>query len=74
MRYSPQGAWFGLTRTRLRVAVWTFVALSTLCAASYGAARITLAVEYRRAKVFLEELKSIQPGQSEASVMPLIQK
>jgi hypothetical protein len=74
MRLFPQGAWFGLTRTRLRVVVGTFFALSTLCAASYGAARITLAVEYRRAKVFLEELKSIQPGQSEASVMPLIQK
>jgi hypothetical protein len=74
MRFFPQGAWFGLTRTRLGVAVWPFVALSTLCAASYGAARITLAVEYQRAKVFLEDLKSIQPGQSEASVMPLIQK
>jgi hypothetical protein len=72
MRLFPQGPWFGLTKKRLRVAAWTFVALSTLCIALYGAARITQALEYRRATVFLEELKSIQPGQSEASVMPFI--
>jgi len=72
MRLFPQGPWFGLTRKRLRVAAWTFVALSTLCAVLYGAARTTQALEYRRAKAFLEELKNIQPGQSEASVMPFI--
>lgn len=74
MRLFPQGAWFGLTRKRLRVAGWTLVAVSTLCAVLYGAARITQALEYRRAAIFLEELKSIQLGQSEASVMPFIQQ
>jgi hypothetical protein len=72
MRLFPQGPWFGLTRKRLRVAAWTFVALSTLFAVLYGAARITLALKYRRAALFLEQLKSIQPGQSEASIMPFI--
>lgn len=72
MRLLPKGPWFGLTRRRLRVAVWTFVALSALCALLYGAARITQVLEYRRAAIFLEELKSIQLGQSEASVMPFI--
>jgi hypothetical protein len=74
MRLFPQGAWFGLTRKRLRVAGWTFVALSALCAVLYGAARITQALEYRRAAIFLEELRSIQLGQSEASVMPFIRQ
>ena len=72
MRLFPQGAWFGLTRNRVRVAGWTFVTLSTLCAVVYGAARITQALKYQRAAVFLEELKCIQPGQSEASVIPFI--
>jgi hypothetical protein len=74
MRLFPQGAWFGLTRKRLRVAGWTFLALSGLCTVLYGAALITQALEYRRAAVFLEELKGIQPGQSEASVMPFVRR
>jgi hypothetical protein len=72
MRLFPQGPWFGLTRKRLRVAGWTCVTSLGLCAALYGSARITQALEYRRATVFLQELKSIQPGQSESSVMPFI--
>jgi len=72
MRPFPKGAWFRLTRNRLRVAGWTFVTLSTLCAALYGAARIGQWLEYRRAATFLAELKSIRLGQSEASVMPFI--
>jgi hypothetical protein len=72
MKLFPLGALFGLTRERLRVAGWTFVVLSALCAVLYAAARIAQALEYRRAAVFLEELKTIQPGQSEASVMPFI--
>jgi hypothetical protein len=72
MRLFPEGEWFGLTRKRLRGAGRTIVALSTLFALLYGAARITQALEYRRAAVFLEELKGIQPGQSEASVLPFI--
>jgi hypothetical protein len=72
MKVFPQGAWFGLTRRRLRVAGRTFVAIISLCAMVYGAARITQALEYRRAAVFLEELKNIQPGQPESSVMQFI--
>jgi hypothetical protein len=74
MRLLPQGAWFGLTRTRLRLAARTSVALATLCAALYGAARITQTLEYKRAAIFLEGLKSIHLGQSEASVMPFIRQ
>jgi hypothetical protein len=74
MRLFPQGAWFGFTRKRLRVAGWIFVALSTLVAVLYGAARITQGLKYRRAAIFLEELKSIKLGQSEASVMPFIRQ
>jgi len=51
-----------------------FAALIALCGASYGAARVAQAITYRRATVFLEELKRIQPGQTEASVMPFIQR
>jgi len=73
MKLFPSGPWFGLTRKRLRAAAWTFAVLSVLCAALYGAARTAQALEYRRAGAFLEELKRIQPGQSELSVMPFIQ-
>jgi hypothetical protein len=72
MKLLPQRAWFGLTRNRLRLAGWTIVALSTLCVVLYGAARITQWLEYRRAGSFLTELKNIQLGQSEVSVMPFM--
>jgi hypothetical protein len=72
MRLFPQGAWFGLTRKRLKAVGWTLVTLLSLCIVLYGTARIWQALEYRRAAVFLEELKGIQSGQSEASVMPFI--
>jgi len=72
MRPSPKDTWVGLTRKRLRVLGWTLVALSALSVVLYGAARVTQALEYRRAAVFLEELKGVQPGQPEASVMPFI--
>jgi hypothetical protein len=55
------------------MAGWIFIALSTLCAAIYAGALTSQVFEYRRAAKFLEELKGIHPGQSEASVMPLIQ-
>jgi hypothetical protein len=72
MKLLPRGAWFGLTKKRLRAAAWIFAALSTVCVALYGAARVTQALEYRRAAIFFEELKNIQRGDSEASVMPFI--
>jgi len=48
------------------------MALLVLCIMSYGVLRTAQVLEYRSARVFLEELKTIQPGQSEASVMPFI--
>jgi hypothetical protein len=72
MRVFLQGAWFGLTRNRLRVVGRMFAVLIALCGGSYGAARVAQAITYRRAAVFLEELKHIQPGQTRASVMPFI--
>ena len=72
MKLYPQGPLFGLTAKRLRVVGWTTLASSVLCVVSYGIARDVLAMEYRRAGSFLEELKGIQPGQSEVSVMPFI--
>ncbi|SRR6266478_565727 len=74
MKVFPQGVWFGLTRRRLRAAGWALAILLALCVGSYGAARITQALTYRRATAFFEELKHIQPGQSEASVMPFIRR
>jgi len=38
----------------------------------YTSAQITLALEYQRATVLLQELKIIQPGQSESSLKPFI--
>ncbi|HSY63264.1 MAG TPA: hypothetical protein VK829_01630 [Terriglobales bacterium] len=73
MRLFPQRARFGLAQKSVRVAGWTLAVLSVLCLMLYGVARATQALEYRRATVFLDELKTFQPGQSEASVMPFIQ-
>jgi hypothetical protein len=63
-----------LTRHRLRVVGRTFAVLIALCSTSYGAARVAQAITYRRATVFLEELKRIQPGQAEAFVMPFMRR
>jgi len=72
MRLFPQGARFDLAQKSLRAAGWTLVVLLALCIALYGAVRLTQALEYRRAAAFLDELKTVQPGQSVASVMPFI--
>lgn len=73
MRPSPQDTRVGLARNRFTPLLgWAFVALSALSVVLYGAARVTQSLEYRRAAVFLDELKSVQLGQSEASVMPFI--
>jgi|ERR1700733_1931961 len=74
MRPIPQNVRFAPTSKKFRVAGWVFLGALALCAVSYGAARATEALEYKRAAVFLEELKSIQPGQSQASVMPFISR
>jgi hypothetical protein len=72
MRLFAHGAWFGLTRKRLRLVGCAFASLLALCIVLYATARITQALKYRRAALFLQELEKIQPEQSEASVMPFI--
>jgi hypothetical protein len=72
MRLFPHGAWFGLTRKGLRLGGCGFATLLVLCIVLFVGARIAQSLEYRRAALFLKELERIQPGQSQASVMPFI--
>lgn len=74
MRVLPQGAWFGLTRRRLRFGGLLVAAVLVLNLAIFGLARTLLVLESRRAAEFLEDLRNVQLGQTEASVMPLIER
>lgn len=74
MQILPQDAWFGLTKGRLRVILALVAGLLVVCATAYGAALAILALEARSAAAFLNEVRSIQLGQAEASVIPFINR
>jgi len=59
---------------QIRIAVITITSLLSACSLLYGAARLVLAVEARRAQVFLQRLNTVALGEDEASVLPLFEK
>ena len=74
MRLCPGRAWFGLTKKLLRIIGITTASIFAACLLLYGGAWLLLVVEAHRAAALLNQLNSIQLGQSEASVLDLFQR
>jgi len=70
----PSGALFGLTKRRLRAFVFVITGILGTSLILYGAARLFLLVEARRAASFLTQLNSVRLGDERNAVLPLLRK